>query len=106
MTAAGRERGAVSAAFRAGEAVRIRAQDHPGHHRTPLYIKGKRGVIERYRSDDRNPETLAYGGQGLPRVPVYQVRFAQRELWPGYAGSPADTLVMDVFEHWLERAQP
>ncbi|MBI3992924.1 MAG: nitrile hydratase subunit beta, partial [Candidatus Lambdaproteobacteria bacterium] len=34
--------------------------------------------------------------------PLYTVRFAQRDLWPDYGGQPHDTLVADIFEHWLE----
>jgi hypothetical protein len=30
------------------------------------------------------------------------VRFGQRELWPDYAGPEGDTLVADLYEHWLE----
>lgn len=95
----------MAAAFRSGEAVRVRADAHPGHHRTPLYIKGQQGVVERLLGEERNPEDLAYGGKGLPRVPVYQVRFEQRALWPGYHGPARDTLLVDLFEHWLERAE-
>jgi nitrile hydratase len=96
---------AVRPVFAVGAAVRVRPDPHPGHHRTPQYLKGRRGVVVRHLSDDRNPETLAYGQDGAPRLPVYQVRFVQRELWPGYRGAPTDTLVADVFEHWLERAE-
>lgn len=88
--------------FAPGAAVRVRADDHPGHHRTPRYLKGQRGVVVRLLGDERNPETLAYGKDGTPRVPVYQVRFAQGDLWPDYSGAPGDTLVADVFQHWLE----
>lgn len=91
-------------AFAPGTPVRIRADAHPGHHRTPLYLKGKRGVVAAVMGVDRNPESLAYGKDGTPRVPVYQVRFVQQELWPGYHGARSDTLVADLFEHWLERA--
>ena len=97
---------AIRPVFASGAAVRIRADAHAGHHRTPRYLKGKRGVVVRHLSDDRNPETLAYGRDGLPRVPVYQVRFRQRELWPGYRGPEGDTLVADVLEHWLEQDEP
>lgn len=88
--------------YHVGDAVRVRAETHQGHHRTPLYLKGQRGVVVRHLSDDRNPESLAYGQDGTPRVPVYQVRFVQRELWPGYHGASGDSLVADVLEHWLE----
>jgi len=90
--------------YRPGTRVRIRADDHPGHHRTPLYLKGQRGVVVRHVSTDRNPEGLAYGKDGLPRVPIYHVRFAQAELWPDYRGPRGDVLVADILEHWLERA--
>ncbi len=90
--------------YRPGTRVRIRAEAHPGHHRTPLYLKGQRGVVVRHLITDRNPETLAYGQDGLPRVPIYQVRFVQAELWPGYRGPRHDVLDADILEHWLERA--
>ncbi len=88
-------------AFRAGDAVVVRNDDHPGHHRVPVYLKGRRGVVEFMLCEDRNPETLAYGGDGLPKVPLYRVRFAQKELWPDYAGPGDDSLASDVLEHWL-----
>ena len=97
--------GSGRSAFAPGAAVRIRADAHAGHHRTPLYLKGRRGVVVRHLSDDRNPETLAYGKDGTPRVPVYQVSFRQADLWPGYRGARTDTLVADILEHWLERVK-
>ena len=77
--------------FRPGARVRVRAANHPGHHRTPLYLKGRQGVVVRHVSTDRNPETLAYGKDGLPKVPIYHVRFVQADLWPGYRGSRGET---------------
>jgi len=91
-------------AYAVGAVVHIRADAHAGHHRTPLYLKGRRGVVQRCLGSARNPETLAYGQDGTPRIPVYQVRFRQADLWPGYHGPGTDSLVADVFEHWLERA--
>ncbi|NNK79586.1 MAG: nitrile hydratase subunit beta, partial [Litoreibacter sp.] len=44
-----------------GSAVRIRALTPPGHIRTPFYLRGKRGVIERQLGAFKNPEQLAYG---------------------------------------------
>ena len=52
----------------------------------------------------RNPESLAYGGDGLPERPLYLVAFDQRELWPGYPGPDGDRLYLDLYEHWLEEA--
>lgn len=92
----------MSLTFKPGDTVRIRADDHPGHHRTPLYLKGSTGVVDHFLSEDRNPETLAYGQDGKPMVPVYQVRFMQKELWPEYGGAESDVLVSDILETWLE----
>jgi hypothetical protein len=49
-----------------------------------------------------NPEELAYARSGRPALPLYRVRFLQRELWPDYAGHPADVLVAEIYQHWLE----
>lgn len=88
--------------FRPGERVRVREVAVPGHTRTPSYLKGGRGVIERFCGVFRNPEELAYGRGGFPEKVLYRVRFALRHLWPEYAGGHDDTLVADLYEHWLE----
>ena len=88
--------------FRPGDRVRVRAVEVPGHTRTPGYLKGRRGVIERFCGLFRNPEELAYGRAGFPEKAVYRVRFPLRSLWPEYAGGPDDTLVADLYEHWID----
>ncbi len=92
----------MSLSYKPGDTVRIRADDHPGHHRTPFYLKGKSGVIDHFLSEERNPESLAYGQDGLPKVPVYTVRFRQRELWPDYRGAASDVVASNILETWLE----
>jgi nitrile hydratase beta subunit-like protein len=87
-----------------GERVRVAARAHEGHVRTPGYLKGKTGTIERAHASFTNPETRAYGADGLPKQPLYLVGFAQREVWPDYHGSTGDRIYADVFEHWLEQA--
>jgi nitrile hydratase subunit beta len=89
--------------YRRGETVRIADRPHDGHHRTPGYLKGKRGMIARVHATFTNPETRAYGDDGQPRVRLYLVEFDQRELWPDRAESSGH-LYADVFEHWLEPA--
>ena len=89
-------------AYVGGERVRVREVDSPGHIRTPHYIRGKTGAIERFVGFFRNPEELAYGRSGEPRRALYRVRFVQAEVWPDYAGAPGDTLDIDLYEHWLE----
>ncbi len=81
------------------------SRGHAGHHRTPTYLKGRTGTVQRMHGSFKNPETLAYGGDGLPAQPLYTVIFAQGELWPGYAGAPKDHLHVDLYEHWLEPAR-
>ncbi|HSJ96912.1 MAG TPA: SH3-like domain-containing protein [Myxococcota bacterium] len=88
--------------FRAGDAVRVRDADVAGHVRTPRYIRGRPGVVERCCGAFRNPEALAYAGPGLPKVALYRVRFRLADVWPDYAGPAHDTLDVEIFEHWLE----
>lgn len=90
--------------FQPGDRVRVKALDPPGHVRSPSYVRGKSGRIERLHGAFRNPESLAYGGDGLPLTPLYQVGFSQSDLWDHYGTSPRDTLVVDIYEHWLEPA--
>jgi nitrile hydratase len=90
--------------FKLGDRVEIAMTHPPGHRRTPYYIRGKSGTIERYCGAFRNPEELAYGFPGLPRRHLYRVRFRQTDVWPDYKGPAQDTLDLEVFEHWLRRA--
>lgn len=90
--------------FQPGDRVRVRFAHPPGHIRTPWYARGHSGVIERLCGFYANPEELAYGRPGLPRQPLYRVRFAQRELWPDYAGSSGDSVDVEIYQHWLDPA--
>ncbi len=96
--------GSTEGKFKPGDPVRVRAGFPPGHIRTPAYIRGKIGRVEELHGTFRNPESLAFGGDGLPKRSLYQVRFPQTEVWGRYAGSPRDTLYVDIYEHWLEPA--
>lgn len=91
--------------FRTGERVRVRAHNPPGHIRTPAYIRGKLGWVERAHGAFPNPETLAYGSDGLPKRALYQVGFRQVDVWSSYTASPRDTVSVDVYEHWLEAVE-
>jgi hypothetical protein len=95
---------AAAARFRPGDRVRVRRADVPGHIRTPWYIRGHAGVIERLCGAYPNPEELAYARSGLPVRPLYRVRFVQTQVWPGYTGGPADSIDLEIYEHWLEPA--
>ena len=90
--------------FEVGDAVTVKRVFPPGHRRTPCYIRGKSGVIERVCGAFPNPEELAYGFDGEPRKVLYRVRFVQKEVWPQYRGPDRDIIEMEIFEHWLEAA--
>ncbi len=94
----------MSARFAPGDRVRIADRDPPGHYRTPRYVRGREGVIERVCGDYGQPELLAYGGDGKPFRTLYRVHLDQTDLWRGYAGSAHDSLELEIFEHWLEPA--
>ena len=94
----------MSASFKAGDQVRVKADERAGHVRTPAYVRGKLGWVERVHGEFRDPEQLAYGGDGLPRQPLYLVGFRQTDLWQSYTASSRDSLYVDIYEHWLERA--
>ena len=62
-------------------------------------------MIERTFGAWRNPEALAYGKPGLPKQPLYMVRFIMDEVWHGDGSyAPADTVTADLYAHWLEPA--
>jgi nitrile hydratase subunit beta len=94
----------VEAKFKSGEKVRVMKAYPPGHIRTPFYIRGCVGEIERLCGAFPNPEELAQMRDGLPAVPLYRVRFAQKDVWPDYQGNPDDVLEVEIFQHWLEPA--
>lgn len=90
--------------FEVGDRVVVKRTHPPGHRRTPGYIRGKSGVIERICGAFPNPEELAYGFDGEPKKVLYRVRFLQQEVWPAYRGPAHDLIEMEIFEHWLEPA--
>ena len=94
----------MSPRFDTGERVRVRKVDAPGHIRTPWYIRGHEGVVERFCGYFKNPEELAYCRPGTPLRALYRVRFEQARVWPAYRGAAGDTLDIDIYEHWLEPA--
>ncbi len=94
-----------TARFQLGDQVRIRVGTPPTHFRTPEYVQGKQGKIQAMCGVFKNPESLAYGGDGLPAQPLYTVMFAQTDLWQNYKGSTTDTLLIDIYEHWLENIE-
>jgi nitrile hydratase len=90
--------------FNVGDRVLVKRSFPPGHRRTPAYIRGKHGVIERICGVFPNPEELAYGFDGEPKRVLYRVRFPQHHVWPDYTGPAHDWIEMEIYEHWLDPA--
>lgn len=91
-------------ALKPGTPVVIRKQPPEAHCRTPFYLRGAKGEIAEVRGRFRDPSLLAFHKPGLPMRVLYRVQFKQQDVWPNYTGSPNDTVVADIFEHWIEPA--
>lgn len=81
--------------------VRVRAMMPPGHVRTPAYLRGKIGTVERTLGPFANPEDLAYRQPGTP-LALYRVRFRMGDIWGSACDAPDDTLDAEIYAHWLE----
>lgn len=82
---------------------RMRTQWRAPHLRTPGYIFGARGVVERLAGTFSDPSPMAYGEPNPPKQHLYRVRFAQSELWPEVEprGGADDTVDVEIYENWL-----
>ncbi len=94
----------MTATFQPGDRVTVRRASPPGHLRTPYYIRGQTGSIERVCSEFGNPEELAFGRRDGDPVRLYRVRFDLDQVWPDYTGADEDTIDVELYEHWLEPA--
>jgi nitrile hydratase len=88
--------------FKPGDAVRARHLNPAGHIRLPRYVRGHVGVVEAHRGAHVFPDSHAHGGGDDPRH-LYGVRFTARELWGPHA-TPGDSVFLDLWEPYLERA--
>jgi len=91
--------------FPVGAAVQIRRAWPPGHVRAPWYLRGCRGSVCHIVGEFGNPEEMAYGRYDGTKLMLYRVRFRQSDVWPDYAGTPQDTLEVEVYDNWLEPEQ-
>ncbi len=91
----------LRARFKAGDRVRVRNINPPGHTRCPRYARGKAGIVRHDHGVYIFPDTHAHGA-GENRQHVYGVEFTARELW----GKPERARVMlDLWEDYLEAAE-
>lgn len=89
------------ARFTPGDQVMIRSGPPEPHCRVPVYLRGKPGEVTEIVGRYRNPSLMAFHKPGLPTLPLYRVRFRQTDLWDAPSGP--DTVMADIYEHWLER---
>ena len=94
----------TAARFAPDDDVRVKALFPPGHVRAPYFTRGKKGRVVEMVGFFGDPARLAYGDRG-GSVALYRVRFDQSALWTDYAGPAGDTVVVDVYETWLEPAE-
>ena len=87
--------------YAVGQRVRVMKAFPIGHLRTPYYIRGCAGEVERVCGRFANPEELSQMRSGEPRQVLYRVRFRQRDVWPDYRGAAHDALEVELYEHWL-----
>ena len=91
--------------FAPGDRVRVK-DDWPEargrcHIRTPHYLRGRSGTVERVLGSFANPEDLAFA-RPAPIRPLYHILFDQPPIWS--EGEAGDSLLVEIFEHWLEPA--
>ncbi len=92
----------MSQQYSLGDRVHVKFLFPEGHIRTPAYVRGKTGEVVAYHGVFRNPETRALGKDGLPRIPLYAVSFNAAEMTGDDSLSPRDSVIVDIFEHWIE----
>ncbi|WP_428546039.1 SH3-like domain-containing protein [Profundibacter sp.] len=86
------------------EYVRVKSMMPPGHVRTPAYLRGKYGMVERRLGEFANPERAAYRLE-KEMQPLVRVRFTMAEIWGDAAENPDDTLDAEIYAHWLEKVE-
>ncbi len=92
--------------FQAGDQVMISVRFPVGHYRVPQYVRGTRAVVEAVIPTSAiNNEEEGFGRNAGMKRHYYRVAIPLTDLWPGYGGSAADGLRIEVFENWLERTQ-
>ena len=92
----------VAPRFHAGQTIRTRNINPPGHTRLPRYARAKRGTVERDHGVYVFPDTTAHFAGEKPQH-VYSVRFTARELW-GEQASSRDSVYLDLWDDYLEPA--
>lgn len=86
--------------FKPGDTVQVRRAPPEAHCRTPFYLRGQVGTVTEIAGIFRNPSQLAFHKPGLPKLPLYRVKFRQCDVFDTEASS--DNIMADLYGHWLQ----
>ena len=113
------EQADVRLEFQPGDVVRVHregtllrsptAMIRRPHLRTPGYVHGAVGEVERVCGLFADPTRLAYRDATVAPQPLYRVRFTARALWPTpttatSCGTAEDTVDVEIYQPWLQPA--
>ena len=87
--------------FQVGDAVQVKVRGPEGYNRTPIYLRGKKGVVHDIHGEFVNARGLGYG-KAEDHETLYAVSFNLAYVRGRDPDSSRDTLIVDVFEDWLE----
>lgn len=90
-----------SAAFAAGDRVRVKNFHPLGHTRAPRYLRGHEGEVIASHGGFVFPDSNAHDKGENPKW-LYTIRFSARELWGGEARA-GDSVMADLWEPYLEQ---
>lgn len=90
--------------FKPGDRIRVLTRSPVGHYRVPLYLRGKRGIVEMVISPKAaDNEAEGFGHDAGDRGRYYRISVLMRELWQDYQGNARDALNIEVYQSWLEK---
>jgi nitrile hydratase len=95
---------APAARFGLDDEVQVRRMHRAGHTRCPRYVRGARGTVVAVRAAQPLPDLAVDGETRLE--PFYSVAFSPAELWGDDAEPGAATVVVDLWESYLEETAP
>jgi nitrile hydratase len=90
--------------FGVGDRVRVRRMHPAGHTRCPRYVRGAAGTIALVHPAQPLPD-LADRGEEERAETFYSVAFAPAELWGADAEPGRATVMVDLWESYLEGEQ-
>ena len=99
--------------YQVGDTVRVRREEarvrwRKPHLRTPGYLFGSVGIVERRLGTFPNPEYAAFrfgGNTTSEQQPLYLVSFNQGDLWESLTSDSQrkDRVTAEIYQPWLER---